>query len=111
MLLRPVNKVVNAQQKQTNACYKMYIFCLLSTDYNWLFIFILIKLDACVNVYFSFYSLSENGCLPCDCSQVGSLNDTCSSADGTCSCLPFVTGDKCDSCQPGWWAKLDVLLY
>ncbi|KFR14673.1 Laminin subunit gamma-1, partial [Opisthocomus hoazin] len=50
----------------------------------------------------SFYRLgSEEGCLPCSCSPVGSLSTQCDSY-GQCSCKPGVMGEKCDRCQPGF---------
>uniref|UniRef100_A0A6I8N883 Laminin subunit gamma-1 n=2 Tax=Ornithorhynchus anatinus TaxID=9258 RepID=A0A6I8N883_ORNAN len=50
----------------------------------------------------NFYRLgSEEACLPCHCSPVGSLSTQCDNY-GLCSCKPGVMGDKCDRCQPGY---------
>lgn len=40
-------------------------------------------------------------CHPCACDPVGSVNGSCHSDTGACVCKLLVTGDKCDSCQPG----------
>ncbi|XP_070602395.1 laminin subunit gamma-1 [Erythrolamprus reginae] len=50
----------------------------------------------------NFYRLgSEESCLPCNCSPVGSLSTQCDNY-GRCSCKRGVMGDKCDRCQPGF---------
>ncbi|XP_026559056.1 laminin subunit gamma-1 [Pseudonaja textilis] len=50
----------------------------------------------------NFYRLgSEESCLPCNCSPVGSLSTQCDNY-GRCSCKLGVMGDKCDRCQPGF---------
>jgi coxsackievirus/adenovirus receptor len=40
------------------------------------------------------------GCQPCNCDPVGSLNHTCDLYTGQCQCRPGVTGQRCDVCQP-----------
>ncbi|CAG5119951.1 unnamed protein product [Candidula unifasciata] len=42
---------------------------------------------------------SGEGCSPCECSEVGSLNYTCEEASGRCSCKPGVSGRRCDECE------------
>ncbi|KAJ8038876.1 Laminin subunit beta-1 [Holothuria leucospilota] len=48
-------------------------------------------------------SADGEGCLPCNCSQEGSLNLQCDD-DGICSCKDTIGGDKCDMCLPGFYA-------
>ena len=43
-----------------------------------------------------------NGCSPCQCDSRGSASDDCDSVSGTCTCLPGVTGLRCDQCLPGF---------
>ncbi|KAK1155914.1 laminin subunit gamma-3-like [Acipenser oxyrinchus oxyrinchus] len=45
-------------------------------------------------------SSPKDVCLPCNCSVVGSSSLQCG-GDGNCICKLSVTGEKCDSCQPG----------
>ncbi|XP_021446264.2 laminin subunit gamma-3 isoform X1 [Oncorhynchus mykiss] len=40
-------------------------------------------------------------CRPCDCNTIGSVSLQCG-AEGMCTCRPSVTGEKCDTCQPGF---------
>ncbi|KAM8966911.1 laminin subunit alpha-1 [Pelodytes ibericus] len=62
------------------------------------------RCDQCTH---GFYGLTSGlGCLPCNCSQSGSISDTCTDA-GQCSCVPGVTGLKCDICAHGFYAFQD----
>jgi len=36
----------------------------------------------------------------CQCEYEGAV--TCDPVDGSCQCLPGVTGSKCDMCLPRW---------
>ncbi|KAL0965256.1 hypothetical protein UPYG_G00278840 [Umbra pygmaea] len=48
------------------------------------------------------YRQSPQGpCSPCHCNTMGSVSLQCG-AGGECVCRAGVTGDKCDSCQPGF---------
>ncbi|KAG5834495.1 hypothetical protein ANANG_G00262110 [Anguilla anguilla] len=50
----------------------------------------------------NFYRISqEDGCLPCNCSILGSSSLQCGN-DGVCHCRQSVTGEKCDNCQAGF---------
>ena len=43
-------------------------------------------------------------CLPfseCDCSEEGAL--TCDAQNGNCQCKEGYTGDRCDSCDQGFY--------
>lgn len=53
--------------------------------------------DQCEDGYFDI--LSGEGCQPCNCDPVGSLNHTCDVHTGQCLCRPGITGQHCDSCQ------------
>ena len=43
---------------------------------------------------------SGNGCEPCNCNLIGSVNRTCDPISGQCYCRPGVTGKNCDQCLP-----------
>uniref|UniRef100_A0A4X2L7R5 Laminin subunit alpha-1 n=1 Tax=Vombatus ursinus TaxID=29139 RepID=A0A4X2L7R5_VOMUR len=60
--------------------------------------------DQCLNGY---YGLNTGlGCLPCNCSQLGSLSENCSD-EGQCHCGPGVAGQRCDRCAHGFYAYQD----
>ncbi|XP_072324438.1 laminin subunit alpha-1 [Scyliorhinus torazame] len=62
------------------------------------------KCDQCLHGYFG---LSTGlGCLPCNCSQLGSISEDCSD-DGQCHCVPGVSGEKCDHCTHGFYGFQD----
>ncbi|KAL4617434.1 laminin subunit gamma-3 [Arapaima gigas] len=46
-------------------------------------------------------SSPQDVCRPCDCNSLGSLSLQCAD-DGRCHCRQTVTGEKCDSCRPGF---------
>lgn len=58
-----------------------------------------INCDVCRD---GFHSFSANGCQACSCSEVGSVNNSCS-PNGVCSCLSRFTGDLCDRCDVGFF--------
>ena len=39
------------------------------------------------------------GCVKCECSKKGSVDDICDEETGQCKCLPGVTGLNCDQCE------------
>ncbi|KAG9479046.1 hypothetical protein GDO78_012615 [Eleutherodactylus coqui] len=54
-----------------------------------------------------FYGLTSGlGCLPCNCSQLGSVSEMCNHA-GQCPCVAGVAGDKCDICAHGFYGYED----
>ncbi|XP_038249040.1 laminin subunit alpha-1 [Dermochelys coriacea] len=62
------------------------------------------RCDTCVNGY---YGLNTGfGCLPCNCSQYGSVSEDCND-EGQCHCVPGVAGEKCDHCAHGFYAFQD----
>ena len=46
--------------------------------------------------------LTGQGCQPCSCDPIGSLNGTCD-ANGYCYCRPGVGGQFCEQCLPGYF--------
>lgn len=58
------------------------------------------KCDQCAPGTFGF---GPEGCTPCECNPVGSLDNFCDSVTGQCRCRPNTYGRVCDQCQPGYW--------
>ncbi|XP_075319241.1 usherin [Odontesthes bonariensis] len=58
------------------------------------------RCDQCRENFFGF-NPGLGRCQPCACDPVGSVNSSCHPDTGVCVCKLLVTGDKCDSCQPG----------
>uniref|UniRef100_A0A3B5KXW9 Laminin EGF-like domain-containing protein n=1 Tax=Xiphophorus couchianus TaxID=32473 RepID=A0A3B5KXW9_9TELE len=56
----------------------------------------------CENCRDGYYRPSGRGCLPCGCSQSGSVSESCDQ-DGRCRCTEGVAGDKCDRCSHGYY--------
>ena len=53
------------------------------------------KCDRCIPNY---YDLTSEGCRPCECDPVGSVDwpASCDPFDGTCRCKAYVEGKNCD---------------
>ncbi|XP_012581228.1 PREDICTED: laminin subunit alpha-1 [Condylura cristata] len=60
--------------------------------------------DQCLHGYYGL--ATGHGCLPCNCSSLGSMSDDCSE-EGCCHCIPGVAGDRCDRCARGFYAFQD----
>uniref|UniRef100_A0A3B3X6F7 Usher syndrome 2A (autosomal recessive, mild) n=1 Tax=Poecilia mexicana TaxID=48701 RepID=A0A3B3X6F7_9TELE len=58
------------------------------------------RCDQCREMFFGF-NPGLGRCQPCACDPEGSVNSSCDPDTGVCVCKLLVTGDKCDSCQPG----------
>ena len=43
----------------------------------------------------------------CTCDPVGSISDFCEPSNGTCECLPNVSGSNCSTCEPNYWGLSD----
>ncbi|XP_064615951.1 laminin subunit gamma-1-like [Liolophura sinensis] len=49
------------------------------------------------------YGFAEgSGCLPCNCSSLGSQKQQCDE-EGQCTCKDTITGLQCDVCEPGYY--------
>ncbi|XP_078319283.1 laminin subunit alpha-2-like isoform X3 [Crassostrea virginica] len=57
------------------------------------------RCESCADGYYGNPRQSGGRCLPCDCNPEGSVSSSCN-FQGQCRCLPGITGDKCDGCQP-----------
>uniref|UniRef100_A0A8C3QB86 Laminin subunit alpha-1 n=1 Tax=Geospiza parvula TaxID=87175 RepID=A0A8C3QB86_GEOPR len=62
------------------------------------------RCDKCLNGYYGL--LTGLGCVPCNCSQFGSVSKDCND-QGQCRCVPGVAGEKCDRCAHGFYAFQD----
>nr|XP_040024120.1 usherin isoform X2 [Gasterosteus aculeatus aculeatus] len=57
---------------------------------------------SCDRCEFGYWNLSHpDGCVPCDCSPLGSLSLFCEPEAGQCECKPGVGGQRCDYCGRG----------
>ncbi|XP_078016774.1 usherin [Epinephelus lanceolatus] len=59
-----------------------------------------LRCDQCREMFFGF-NPGLGRCQPCACDPAGSVNGSCDPDSGACVCKLLVTGDKCDTCQPG----------
>ncbi|KAK6622158.1 hypothetical protein RUM44_001965 [Polyplax serrata] len=59
-----------------------------------------LKCDRCEPGFWGLPKISEGhkGCLPCGCSQFGSVRDDCEQMTGRCVCKPGIQGQKCTIC-------------
>lgn len=59
-----------------------------------------VKCDRCEPGFWGLPKISEGheGCLPCGCSQFGSVRDDCEQMTGRCVCKTGVQGQKCTVC-------------
>uniref|UniRef100_A0A8B9S3L0 Laminin subunit alpha-1 n=1 Tax=Apteryx owenii TaxID=8824 RepID=A0A8B9S3L0_APTOW len=62
------------------------------------------RCDKCLSGYYDL--LTGLGCVPCNCSQFGSVSEDCNDR-GQCHCVPGVAGEKCDRCAHGFHAFQD----
>uniref|UniRef100_A0A8C3R9B8 Basement membrane-specific heparan sulfate proteoglycan core protein n=1 Tax=Cyanoderma ruficeps TaxID=181631 RepID=A0A8C3R9B8_9PASS len=62
------------------------------------------RCDKCLSGYYGL--LNGLGCIPCNCSQFGSVSEDCNH-QGQCHCVPGVAGEKCDRCAHGFYAFQD----
>ncbi|XP_049845257.1 agrin-like [Schistocerca gregaria] len=58
------------------------------------------RCDRCLPGYWGLATISQDqqGCLPCDCSPLGSVREDCEQMTGRCACRPGVLGLKCSTC-------------
>ncbi|KAJ8896134.1 hypothetical protein PR048_001477 [Dryococelus australis] len=59
-----------------------------------------LKCDRCEPGFWGLPKISEGheGCIPCGCSQFGSVRDDCEQMTGRCVCKPGIHGQKCTVC-------------
>ncbi|XP_070556677.1 laminin subunit alpha-2-like [Ptychodera flava] len=48
-------------------------------------------------------AIFEKNCQLCQCYRTGSESEICDHLTGQCQCKPFVTGQFCNICVPGYW--------
>ncbi|XP_056269140.1 usherin isoform X3 [Pseudoliparis swirei] len=58
------------------------------------------RCDQCPEMFYGF-NPGVGRCQPCACDPMGSVDGSCHPDSGVCVCKLLVTGDKCDTCQPG----------
>ncbi|XP_019880916.2 laminin subunit beta-1 isoform X2 [Aethina tumida] len=62
------------------------------------------RCDGCKNGYWNFTEANPEGCQPCTCNTLGTVdNQGCNVDYGTCTCKRYVTGSNCDQCLPEYW--------
>uniref|UniRef100_T1KI06 Laminin subunit beta-1 n=1 Tax=Tetranychus urticae TaxID=32264 RepID=T1KI06_TETUR len=56
--------------------------------------------------------LFPDGCRPCNCDPSGSYDLQCNLTTGQCPCRPHITGQRCDTIEPGYFVPtLDSILF
>lgn len=59
------------------------------------------RCDQCIEGFWNFTSENPDGCEPCTCNILGTVNNLgCNVYTGECTCKRFVTGKDCDQCAP-----------
>ncbi|TGZ57822.1 hypothetical protein CRM22_009869 [Opisthorchis felineus] len=62
------------------------------------------KCDRCKVGYWNFQASNPEGCEPCTCNMMGTLdNGGCDPYTGLCTCKRFVGGPNCDQCLEGYF--------
>nr|XP_022901153.1 laminin subunit beta-1 isoform X1 [Onthophagus taurus]XP_022901154.1 laminin subunit beta-1 isoform X1 [Onthophagus taurus] len=62
------------------------------------------RCDQCKNGFWNFTSENPDGCQPCTCSTLGTVdNQGCDVDTGECTCKRYVTGRDCRQCLPEFW--------
>jgi hypothetical protein len=70
------------------------------------------KCDQCKSGFYGLSFDNQLGCLPCDCSPIGSHSTVCNPETGQCSCKPHMSGRRCDTNELGYFCpSLDYLTY
>ncbi|KAK7496947.1 hypothetical protein BaRGS_00011927, partial [Batillaria attramentaria] len=59
--------------------------------------------DACLADYWGYSDGLNNGCQSCGCVVAGSASTQCGEVDGRCSCNANTLGNKCDTCETGYF--------
>lgn len=62
------------------------------------------RCDICKNGFWNFDAENPEGCQPCTCSMLGTINNQgCDMLTGDCTCKRYVTGRDCNQCLPEYW--------
>ena len=51
----------------------------------------------CKDGFWNLDNGNSEGCVACDCSELGSLSNVCNKMTGQCTCSAFMTGRRCDT--------------
>lgn len=68
-----------------------------------------LKCDSCLENHWKI--ASGEGCEPCDCDPLGSLEQQCNLYDGQCTCKPGFGGRRCNECLENHWGDPNVECY
>ncbi|KAL0267895.1 UNVERIFIED_CONTAM: hypothetical protein PYX00_010038 [Menopon gallinae] len=62
------------------------------------------RCDRCKEGYWNFDENSPEGCQPCTCHALGTIDSQgCNVNTGECTCKRYVTGRDCNQCLPQYW--------
>ena len=45
----------------------------------------------------------------CQCDAAGSTEEVCTKSLGNCLCKEGYGGERCDTCQDGWWVQITII--
>ncbi|CAH2007905.1 unnamed protein product [Acanthoscelides obtectus] len=66
------------------------------------------RCDVCKNGYWNFTDVNPEGCQPCTCNTLGTIdNQGCNVYTGECTCKRYVTDRNCDQCMQQYWGLSD----
>lgn len=71
--------------------------------------FIFSNTFSCADGYYGNPRSLDGSCKPCSCNLEGSVSSRCDSR-GICVCLPGISGDKCNQCQPRYAVENGVCI-
>lgn len=62
------------------------------------------RCDICKSGYWNFTASNPQGCQPCHCNTLGTINNQgCNMFTGECTCKRYVIGRDCTQCLPEYW--------
>ncbi|XP_046682808.1 laminin subunit beta-1 isoform X2 [Homalodisca vitripennis] len=66
------------------------------------------RCDTCKNGYWNFDEYNPDGCQPCTCNTLGTINNEgCNQVTGECTCKRYVVGRDCNQCLPEYYDLSD----
>lgn len=65
-----------------------------------------IRCDTCKTNHWKI--ASGDGCEPCGCDKIGSLDEQCNPYDGQCRCKDGFGGRQCNECQSNFWGDPNI---